>query len=251
MVLDDLHHHPLFAESWEDIRAIQKACDLDLMGQFDESTAVDELQFYKGRVSFALAHLLGWVAQLHHAVLFLSEFRYSKKASNAGVSKAHHLLYNVENYLVRLVSVYDRCLQLTNAVFHLCMSDELVNHGALVSNLHVARTDVPARLKAVRKAIKPVEQERHILVHRHSHMDPELRRIEMMYLFDKDTWGSERGIPFENLVHMRGQLVRKFTARRKREFDAINTELVTALGPLFDALLDEYHRQKSRLGKLV
>jgi hypothetical protein len=82
-------------------------------------------------------------------------------------------------------------------------------------------------------------------------MDPELRRIELLYMQTKETWGTDRKSPYENLVHTRGQLLKKFTTRRKKEFEAINTELVDALGPLFDGLLIEYRRQKARLKKLV
>lgn len=251
MTLDDLHQHPLFEEAVQDSIAAHEALGLKLTDELDENTELNELQFYVMGVGFSLSHTLGWVQQLHQAVHFMTDFRYGKKATDAGVNKSHHLLYNVENYLIRMVSVYDRCLQLTNAVFHICMSADLVNHGAIVSNLHVSRTDVPKLLKAVKKAIKNEEQERHKLVHRHSHMDPELRRIELFYMHRKETWETDSKYPYENLVHTRGQLVKKFTARRKKEFEAINSELVGALGPLFDGLLVEYRRQKDRLKKLV
>jgi len=251
MTLDDLRLHPLFEEAAQDSIAVQEAIGLKLTDEFDENTTLDELQFYVTRVGFSLSHTLGWVQQLHQAVHFMTDFRYGKKATDAGVNKSHHLLYNVENYLIRMVSMYDRCLQLTNAIFHICMSDDIVNHGTIVSNLHVSRTGVPKLLKAVKKAIKDEEQERHKLIHRHSHMDPELRRIELFYMHTKQTWGTGRKYPYENLVHTRGQLVKKFTTRRKKEFEAINTELVNALGPLFDGLLVEYQRQKARLTQLV
>ncbi|WP_028206101.1 Cthe_2314 family HEPN domain-containing protein [Paraburkholderia nodosa] len=251
MTLDDLHQHPLFSEAVRDSIAVQDALGLKLTDELDENTTLDELQFYVTRVGFSLAHALGWVGQLHQAVHFMTDFTYGRKATDAGVKKSHHLLYNVENYLIRMVSVYDRCLQLTNAVFHICMSDELVNHSAIVSNLHVSRTEVPKLLKAVKKATKNEEQERHKLIHRHSHMDPELRRIELLYMQTKETWGDDHKFPYKNLVHLRSQMVKKFTARRKKEFEAINAELVKALDALFDGLLLEYRRQKSRLEKLV
>jgi hypothetical protein len=117
MTLDDLHQHPLFEEAVHDSIAVQKALGLKLTDEFDERTTLDELQFYVTRVGFSLSHTLGWIQQLHRAVHFMTDFRYGKKNTDAGVNKSHHLLYNVENYLIRMVSVYDRCLQLTNAVF--------------------------------------------------------------------------------------------------------------------------------------
>lgn len=251
MKLDDLGQHPFFIQASQDSIDVHKALGLKLTEDLDESMTLDERQFYMTRVGFSLAHTLGWAEQLQHAVHFMTDFGYGKKASEAGIKRSHHLLYNVENYLIRLQSVYDRCLQLTNAVFHLCMSSEHVIHGVIVSNLHVERTNIPKLLKAVKKSIKSEEQERHTLVHKHSHMDPELRRIEMFYMHSKETWGDDKDMPFENLVYVRGQLVKKYTNRRKAEFDAMNVELGSALAALFDGLMVEYDRQKARLAKIV
>jgi len=251
MNLDDLGQHPFFIRASQDSIDVQKALGLKMTDDFDDAMPMDELQFYVTRVGFSLSHTIGWTEQLQHAVHFMTDFGYSKKASVAGIKRSHHLLYNVENYLIRLQSVYDRCLQLTNAVFHLCISSEHVNHGVIVSNLHVNRTNVPKLLKTVKNSIKREEQERHTLVHKHSHMDPELRRIDLFYMHSKETWGADKSIPFENIQHIRSQLVKKYTTRRKPEFEAINAELASSLASLFDGLIVEYSRQKVRLGKIV
>ncbi|CAB3771185.1 Cthe_2314 family HEPN domain-containing protein [Paraburkholderia solisilvae] len=167
------------------------------------------------------------------------------------MTRSDDLLYNVENYLIRIVSVYDGCLQLTNAVFHLCISDEMVGHGVIVKNLHVARTGVPRRLKMVKKVIKSEERERHAIIHRHSHMDPESERIERLYMHTKETWAANRKHPYSRLINARAHMVKAYTAKRRKEFGTINAGLVDALGPLFDDLLSEYRRQKGRLQKIV
>lgn len=251
MKLDDLGQHQFFTRVSQDSIDIQNALGLKMTDDFDDSTTLNELQFYVTRVGFSLSHTLGWAEQLCHAVHFMTDFGYSKKASAAGIRRSHHLLYNVENYLIRLQSLYDRCLQLTNAVFHLCISSELVNHGVIVSNLHVERTNIPKLLKAVKKQMKGEEQERHTLIHKHSHIDPELRRIELYYMHSKETWVEDEVMSFNNLVYRRGQLVKEYTTRRKAEFEAINAELGTALAALFDGLMFEYDRQKARLAKIV
>jgi hypothetical protein len=251
MKLDDLGQHAFFTLVGNEAKEIQKALGVQPTEDFDDSTQLDELQFYVTRVAFTLSHTLIWAEQLHHAVHFMTDFSYGKKASKAGVTRSHHLLYNVENYLIRLQSVYDRCLQLTNAVFHLCVSTEHVNHGSIVSNVKVERTSVPSLLKAVKKSIKGEEQERHTLIHKHSHLDPELRRIELFYLYTEETWGENSHLPFETILAVRAQLVKKYTTRRKAEFAAMNADLAVALSALFDGLRVEYERQKARLAKIV
>jgi Cthe_2314-like HEPN len=251
VAFEDLYEHPLFKQVSKDGAAVQTALGLGLMDELDDSTFVDELQFYVMRVGFALSHTLGWVDQLHQAVFFMTDFGHGKKAKELRIRRPAHLLYNIENYLIRLQSTYDRCLQLTNAVFHLCTSDELVNHGLVISNLHVSRTSVPKLLKVIKKSIDEHAQDRHQLIHRHSHMDPDLRKIELLYMHSKETWLEDGKFTYEKLVTHRAERIRSFTIRKKTEFIDINAALVTALTPFFDELLLQYKRQKTRLEKLV
>ena len=251
MAFEDLYKHALFEQVSQDSIDSQKALGLGLLDELDDSTVVDELQFYVMRVGFALSHALAWVEQLHQAVHFITDFGYGKKAKELHIKRPAHLLYNIENYLIRLQSVYDRCLQLTNAVFHICMSDELVNHGLIVSNLHISRTPVPKLLKAVRSAIDGHAQDRHQLIHRHSHMDPDLRKIELLYMHSRETWRDQATFTYERLVTGRAERVRNFTVKRKTEFVTINAALVAALTPFFDELLLQYKRQKLRLEKTL
>ena len=250
MDFKDLHKHHLFTQVMQDNVDCQRELGLDIHDDVGEPPAVDELQFYVMRVGFALSHAINWIEQLHQAVYFMSDFGYGKKAAELQINRQSHLLYNIENYLIRLQSVYDRCLQLTNAVFHICIANELVNHSLIVSNLHVSRTTVPKLLKAVKKTIDGHAQERHQLIHRHSHMDPDLRRIELLYMHSAETWPVDAKYSYQNLVTFRADRVRSFTIKKKAEFVKINFALVTALAPLFDELLVQYKRAKSRLEKM-
>lgn len=82
---------------------------------------MDEYEFYIRSVAFSLSHTLRWCEQLDLAIELLSNFDYSKKYA----SKADHFIYNVENYYIKINSVYDRILQLTNSIFHICCSGQL------------------------------------------------------------------------------------------------------------------------------
>ena len=252
MSIEALHQHVFFSESSREAVQIQHDLGLDPLDEKQDEPLLDELQFYITRVGYSLAHTLTWVEQLHQAVYFLSDFGYSKKLKEDGIRRSHHLIYNIENYLIRLQSVYDRLLQLTNAVFHLCMSDELVNHSLVVSNLKVARTNVPQLLKAVRNTIKHKADERNEIVHRHSYSEPEIRKIELLYMHSEHTWESNgKSLPYKNLCYVRSQRLKSVIAEKKEEFKAINTSLVSALDTLFTELHAQYNKEKARLRQIV
>lgn len=248
MHFEALQQHSFVRTVFDDGMEVSQEAGIKPSADASEEPLLDERQFYITRVAYGLAHTLTWVEQLHHAVHFLAQFNYERRTREGGVNRFHHLIYNVENYLVRLQSVYDRLLQLTNNVFHICTSDELVNHGLIVSNLHVARTKVPQLLRAVRKTLEPQATARNDIVHKHSYTDPALRRLELFYMQTEATWGSsDRRLPFKNLAHVRAQLMKQATTSKRTEFAAMNAALVKALLLLFTELNVQYSRQKARV----
>jgi len=150
--------------------------------ELPEDIELDEYQYYIQRVGFYLTHTLTWCKQLDLALEFMSNFDYSKRINS---SRADHLIYNIENYFMRLNSVYDRVLQIVNAVFHLCINEENVSHGVVVSNYKVQhRPNIINKIKAIQKFLQDYAQTRHTLIHKHSWLDLGLRKIELFYLND-------------------------------------------------------------------
>ena len=241
-----LKAHSFPTKVWDKCREIHKA--LLESNRDPDSEDIDEYEFYVLRVGSALAHLLTWIEQLEQAVFYLSDYPYTKAAKSSGITSASHLQYNVENYLIRLNSVYDRSLQLTNCVFHLCIEDSNISHGLVVSNLHVARTKVPTKLKGVRKSIDQYAQQRHKILHQASYQDKTLRRLELFYMYDKETWKSVGGkSKFRNLAHVRSRLLKETAASLKTDYSHINDRLGDAVAELFAPLEREYESQSKRI----
>lgn len=113
--LSDLDHHPLAELVLVEGQQLLPTIDVK-PGQVEwpDDVLLDERQYYVQRTGFFLAHMLTWCKQLDLAIEFLANFDYSKKVN---ATRADHTIYNLENYLIRVNSVYDRGLQLINAVF--------------------------------------------------------------------------------------------------------------------------------------
>jgi Cthe_2314-like HEPN len=242
---NQLKTHPLVAASWKETAAYrQKRIEL---GIDPESDDIDELEFYVSRVGHAVAHLLAWTEQLQDAPAYLADFNYTGKARKNGITRARYLLYTVENYLIRLQSIYDRCLQLTNCVFHLCVEDSNVGHAIIVSNLHVSRTNIPTLLKKVKKTVVEKQQDRNTIVHHSSYKEKDLDRLQLFYLYDKDSWASDSKVSFESLAHVRSQLLRRVVSEKRKEFQEINDALFVALGELLSGLYVQYQKETKKI----
>ncbi|MGD0656976.1 MAG: Cthe_2314 family HEPN domain-containing protein [Syntrophorhabdales bacterium] len=212
--------------------------------ELPEDAELDEYQYYVHKVGFYLVHTLTWCKQLDLALEFMSNYDYGKRIQ---ASRADHLIYNIENYLIRLNSVYDRVLQIVNAVFHLCINEESVGHTVIVSNYKVLhRPKIVRSIKAIQKFLHDYGQARHTLIHRHSWLDLRLREIELFYLSERtdtgqnDEWG-------KFLKHYRANHLREYLAEKKGEFAKVNADLGHLLDQLFTTLLEEYERQKRKL----
>ncbi len=244
--MDILNSNKLLLAAITDGEKAFDGIDVDKSGiSLPEDIDLDEYQYYVHKVGFYLVHTITWCKQLDLAIEFLSNFDYSKKIN---ASRADHLIYNLENYLIRLNSVYDRVLQVVNAVFHLCISEENVGHSVIISNYKVQhRPEIVTAIKGVQKYLKDYAQARHTLIHKHSYMDVKLRKIELFYMNNlenlphDDTWK-------KNLKSFRSNYLRDFIAEKKDEFSNINTGLFKRLGELFDVLWEEYERQKKCIG---
>lgn len=207
-----------------------------------EDADVDEYQFYIQGVGFHLAHALTWMRQLNFAVELLTNYDYSERIST---SRADHLIYNIENYLIRLNSTYDRMLQLTNAVFHICTHEEHVSHSVIITNVKVRhRPEVVEKLKAIKKNLDKYAQDRHAIIHKHSLLDEKLRQIELLY--QDNLLCQMTGEEKNQIKLVRKNCLRDYVVAKKAEFQNMNFKLNNLAEELFEELLIEYEFQKQQ-----
>ena len=200
---------------------------------------LSEYQYYVQKVGFYLVNTIAWCKQLDLAIELLSNFDYSKKTT----SRADHLIYNIENYLIRIKSVHDRILQLVNCVFHLCINEANVNHGIIVSNYKVQhRPIIHKAIKAISKYLSEHEQIRHTLIHRHSLLDSDIKRIKLFYLNNFEHVDDQDNV--KRYKYLRTENLTRYISSKKLEFASINKSLSELVNNLFNELENEYERQK-------
>ncbi len=113
-----------------------------------------EEEFYCLRLGFNLAHLLTVVKQMEDTVYYMSNFSPTDAMKKAGIDRSSHLLWSVENYIIRTQTVYDRLLILIDRLFNIQNQSNRISHESIVTNSHISRTEIPNALKPVKSAIK-------------------------------------------------------------------------------------------------
>jgi Cthe_2314-like HEPN len=204
-----------------------------------------EAEFYCLQLGFCLAHLLTVIQQMEHTVLYMSNFSPSDLMKKAGVTRSTHLLWSVENYIVRTQTVYDRLLVLVDRLFHIQNQPNRISHESIVTNTHISQTTIPAALKPVKSAIKKYYHDRNTIIHEASYLDDELRRIEAYTILSSNPDYDETGI--RDINEEVKWLVREFLKKRKAEFSKINKNVCITLDSLFRQMHPIYTKKYSQL----
>jgi hypothetical protein len=208
-----------------------------------------EREFYILKVGHSLASLLHLCLQLDQALFYISNCRITPSMKNARIDRPSHLTYNIENYLIRTQMLYDRVLQLVNAVAHLCNSDENCTHKIIIENLKVKQTRLPVLLKSLKKHLGKYIYKRNQIIHVRSYNDNNLRRLALLYvtlLSDSRLKDSNPNLAVDvpEFVNYRA---RNIVRDKKLEYTRFNTKLFKEVVTILDELKTRYEEEKKRL----
>jgi hypothetical protein len=206
-----------------------------------------EQEFYCLRLSFCLSHLLTVIQQMEHTVLYMSNFSPSQKMTAGGINRATHLLWSVENYLIRTQTVYDRLLIMIDRLFNIQNATNKISHESIVTNSHIERTEIPKALKPVKKSIAKYYFDRNTIIHESSYMDDDLRKIEGYTIL-----ASDPAYGVDKLPHWKDEIrfeVKSYVQKKTREFIRINQNICSSMHDLFGVMLPIYLKHRDELNE--
>lgn len=243
-----ISHHPFVQDvlkrAVEISREIQKPNGFKL--EIENEREPLEEEYYVLQLGYCLSQLLTTVQQMEHTVLYMANFSPTDIMKDAGINRATHLIWSVENYVIRSQSAYDRLLILTDRLFHIHNASNRISHESIVSNAHIKRSNIPAVLKHVKKAVKNYYRDRNKIIHESSFADDELRHIEGLALLASDPiYGLENE---DNLKKDLSFQVRRYVNNKKKEFEKSNKGLCLALGIVFNEMNPIFKKKYSELG---
>ncbi len=194
-------------------------------------------EYYCLSVARTLAHVLTICQQLEHSVLYFSSFSPTQKMKKVGITRQSHLLYCIENYIIRTQSMYDRLLILIDRVFELYNPSHMISHELILSNSHVRHSSIPNKLKALRKVIKHYYRDRNLIIHEQQFLEDEIRELEF-YTVLTTSEGSLKGQ--QDLIDEVKYLAIQVVKNKTNEFSKVNRDSFVVLGNIFNHLKKEY-----------
>jgi len=205
-----------------------------------------ELEYYVNNTQFYFVHFLSLLSQLDNAVSLLNNFSYNKKNK---ISRGDHLTYNVENYMIRVVSVTDRLLQFINMAFYLKVDESKVNYKKIIDNPKIKNSTLETLYLELKQILNHYYNDRNSVVHRHSYANKELYRLQALYHTTLTERYIERNSAEEvkKLKYVRSQALKKFTEKVKLQFTETNEACFGIILQMLDILHEEYNSNKEKL----
>ncbi len=244
---DALSHHPFASSALQYSFRISAAIvqpGTVLKAEAKDKRPPSRAEYYSLMVGTTLAHVLSICQQLEQSILYFTSFSPTRKMERAGITRQAHLLYCVENYIIRTQSLYDRVLKLVDAVFEIYNPSRRISHELIVGNMHVRRSAVADALKAMKKVLDPYRYDRNAIVHERQFLEDDIRMLEALTLL-LTSEGPVKEDPA--LVEETKFLARQVVKDKTREFSKVNHDSFAALSVMFDHLEKEYEVKRGIL----
>lgn len=166
-----IEEHPLLNKALGELRPLLESIDPKIMAiksskeRHSRAPKLSAEQTYHHCVFWYAKNMVEAFKQLNQVTMYIRDFPKPRSYFKQGITQYDWSQYHLHVYIVRIVSLYDIALKLTNGVFRLGVEDRQVRKDTVEDNLWVNRTRVSERLCDLRKSRLRVRKPRNLFVH--------------------------------------------------------------------------------------
>jgi hypothetical protein len=227
MKLSKLKDHAILRAASDSVSAYISKChptepDKDPKATRKESYAIETL--------LSLSSIVTCIDQLHLSVDMLAGYR--DQSTPRKINRSDYIVFGIENYYLRLTSVYDRCLRLGNVVFQLGLPERECREATITNNVYIKGTSVAQALKGLDKFTNQFRFHRNTIAHESTYSEGELEKLGAYYYLIGE--GEHQLEKFRNLYKNRAD---KYIANKKAEFKKHIEELERLVEAFLNAIL--------------
>jgi hypothetical protein len=116
--------------------------------------------------------------QLEYIPVFVTQFLGGEILLKSGITHIKYLQYHMENHYLKISTLFDQCVSLTNEVFRLGVPTKDASIRQLRSNKYTKETQSIVLLKELEKRIGGIKAIRNRITHRGEFNDPRFRDVQ-------------------------------------------------------------------------
>jgi hypothetical protein len=180
----------------------------------------------------SVGNVVGCIDQLHFSINMLSGYR--SNSSPDKMNRYDYVVFGIENYYLRLTSVFDRCLRLANVIYQLGLPERQCNNDSIIKNAHVKRSPVATSLTELDKFTGPFRYHRNTVAHQGTYSEKDIDQLGSYYLL------AEEDHDFERYRYLFKKKTDDFVAEKKQDFTGQLVDLEGLVEGYFDSILSVF-----------
>lgn len=206
-----------------------------------------DLDYYIYGCSQSMSAIIAALEKTKISVLMLEQARELVPESSP-FNEYEHIEYAIENYFIRSVGLYDRCLIFTNRLLDLGIDNESIQHVLMVTNEHVIHHKLSEPLKKVGKACRELAEGRNIIIHHGRYNDESFQTVSAIHKANELTIknGGKPLFDKQTVDILTNRAIKEKTVDFNKHLQKIESKLIE----FYAVALPVYQEMKCKLKKL-
>lgn len=225
MKITQLKDHTLLKTACSVSREYIAKCNPDNPGSDPSATRRES---YAIETLLSVGNIISCIDQLHLSIDMLSGYR--SVSTPEKLNRYDYIVFGIENYYVRLTSVFDRCLRSANVIFQLGLPERQCNNESIMKNAHIKGTPIAIALIELDKFTGRFRSHRNTVAHQGTYSENELDQLGSYYhVVEEDD-------SFERYRYLIKKKTDDFVAEKKLKFKDHLVQMENLVEIYFDAV---------------
>jgi hypothetical protein len=184
---------------------------------------------YNIDVLMSASNITECLDQINHSIDML----YGYKSKKSSIMNRHdYIVFILENFLLRITSIFDRVLRFTNIVFEIGLPEKECKESTIIKNDKIKGTNLSSSMKKLDKFIEKYRYSRNRIAHSESYNEKRLTDIQGFYIVLE----SENNKDIERAKVFYKRIADEFVQEKKIELKKVADELEIILREFFEEI---------------
>jgi len=181
--------------------------------------------------------------------LSLLDIKHLESISSDEHPKSLYIELIIENSIIRVQSIYDRALILTNKLLDLGVSNDSINHNLIVTNEKVQKYGLHSKLRAIHKACNQYRLIRNTVIHHDRFTEDEFNQLSLVINADHMSRKLNRGEFIDRATL--DELTQTYLDIKREDLSEYLDAIESRLGDYFDTAAPIYGIYKDKMRSTI
>jgi hypothetical protein len=170
------------------------------------------------------------IDQLYFSIEMLSGYR---KRKNSKMNRHDYIVFMIENYYLRITSIFDRILRFCNIVYEIGLPEKECRESTIIKNKKIKGTNIEKILNKINKFSNEFKPIRNKVAHQESFYDSKLSYVQAYYLLIEEE-SSDELMKYKNIYKSTSD---SYVIEKKDDLLEATNRLKEMISEFFDLIL--------------